>query len=360
MDGFICKESLERSSVAPDNDQEIDTGFLGTSKHLSQDGDKIITEAKGIGHLFGRRSSGNDSPYTASPSSSQHFCVSISGRPPRGKRAFLCGVSYKKQKFRLRGAINDVHSMRDFLVEQFNFPLDSILILSEEESYKPPTRKNIEDGFKWLTRGLQFGDSLVFYYSGHGLRQADFNGDEKDGFDETLCPVDFLTEGMILDNYINEAIVRPLKLGVTLHAIIDSCHSGTMLDLPLVYNKITGNWDDNQPPSGAYKGTNGGKAICFSACEDHQMAADTSALSQENVMTGAMTYIFITAIKEAIANKQRITYRGILDSMHKTLDEDNKVESLRAQISRLFKHRIFQEPLLSSSEDFDVNTQFKL
>ncbi|KAL2511853.1 Metacaspase-3 [Abeliophyllum distichum] len=174
MDGSICKESLEISSVAQDNDQETDRGFLGTRKHLNQDRDKIFTEAKGIGHFFGRRSSGNDSLYTASPSSRPNFCVSISGRPPRGKRAFLCGVSYKKQKFRLRGAINDVHSMRDFLVEQFNFPLDSILILSEEESFKPPTRKNIEDGFKWLTRDLQFGDSLVFYYSGHGLRQADF------------------------------------------------------------------------------------------------------------------------------------------------------------------------------------------
>lgn len=108
---------------------------------------------------------------------------------------------------------------------------------AEEDSDMPPTKKNIEDGFKWLTRDLQFGDSLFFYYSGHGLRQPDFNEDEKDGFDETICPVDFKTEGMIVDNYINEAIVRPLKQGVILHAIIDSCHSGTMLDLPLVYNK---------------------------------------------------------------------------------------------------------------------------
>ncbi|KAL2492361.1 Metacaspase-3 [Abeliophyllum distichum] len=143
---------------------------------------KIIKKAKGIRHFFGRRCSRNNSLRTAFPSSSPHNCVSISGRPPRGKRAFLCGVSYKKQKFRLKGAINDVHSMRDFLVELFNFPLNSILILSEEESYKPPTRKNIEDGFKWLTRDLQFGDSLVFYFSGHGSRQFDFNGDEKDGF----------------------------------------------------------------------------------------------------------------------------------------------------------------------------------
>lgn len=76
----------------------------------------------------------------------------------------------------------------------------------------------------------------MFYFSGHGLRQPDFYEDELDGFDETICPVDFKTEGMILDNEINDSIVRPLKKGVTLHAIIDACHSGTILDLPYVYN----------------------------------------------------------------------------------------------------------------------------
>jgi len=36
---------------------------------------------------------------------------------------------------------------------------------------------------------------------------------------------------MITDNEINSFIVQPLKQGVTLHAIIDACHSGTTLDL---------------------------------------------------------------------------------------------------------------------------------
>ena len=83
----------------------------------------------------------------------------------------------------------------------------------------------------------QPGDSLVFYFSGHGLRQPDFNNDELDGFDETICPVDFELEGMIFDNDINITIVRPLKQGVTLHAIVDACHSGTVLDLQYVYDQ---------------------------------------------------------------------------------------------------------------------------
>lgn len=88
-------------------------------------------------------------------------------------------------------------------------------------------------------RGVEPGDSLVFYFSGHGLRQRGLHGDEIDGFDETICPLDFQTNGMILDNYINRTLVQPLIKGVTLHGIVDSCHSGTVLDLPLVYNVNT-------------------------------------------------------------------------------------------------------------------------
>ncbi|PIN03563.1 Metacaspase involved in regulation of apoptosis [Handroanthus impetiginosus] len=279
----------------------------------------------------------------------------------RGKRAFLCGVTYKKQKRELRGTAQDVKNMRELLVGQFCYPTESILILAEEESYRPPTRKNIEYGFQWLMKGIQPGDSLVFYFSGHGLRQRNLNGDEVDGFDETICPVDFETNGMIVDDDINETIVRPLIPGVTLHGIFDSCHSGTILDLPSVYNISTGKWDDHSPPSGTYKGTSGGKAIGFSACEDYQLAADTSALSQEKEYTGAMTCTFIKAIKEAHDNKQKITYRGLLDSMHQTLKQGHKSGGgLFAGIRRVFHHRILQDPQLSSSEEFNTSKEFKL
>jgi hypothetical protein len=45
---------------------------------------------------------------------------------------------------------------------------------------------------------------------------------------QTICPLD----GEILDDEINNIIVRPLVHGVRLHAIIDACRSGTVLDLP--------------------------------------------------------------------------------------------------------------------------------
>ncbi|KAK9190875.1 hypothetical protein WN943_019485 [Citrus x changshan-huyou] len=37
-----------------------------------------------------------------------------------------------------------------------------------------------------------------------------YAGDEVDGYDETLCPIDFETQGMIVDDEINAILVRPL------------------------------------------------------------------------------------------------------------------------------------------------------
>ena len=86
----------------------------------------------------------------------------------------------------------------------------------------------------WLVQGCQAGDSLVFHYSGHGSRQRNYNGDEVAGYDESLFPLDFETQGMIVDDELNTSIVKTIPHGVKLHAIIDACHSGTVLDLPFL------------------------------------------------------------------------------------------------------------------------------
>lgn len=111
-----------------------------------------------------------------------------------------------------------------------------IIVDAEEETdpYRIPTKQNMRMALYWLVQGCTAGDSLVFHYSGHGSRQRNYNGDEVDGFDETLCPLDFETQGMIVDDEINATIVRPLPHGVKLHSIIDACHSGTVLDLPFL------------------------------------------------------------------------------------------------------------------------------
>ncbi|XP_028753206.1 metacaspase-1-like isoform X1 [Neltuma alba] len=289
-----------------------------------------------------------DKSHQLSSSSTGSFTLSTRCK----KRAVLCGVTYKKRRYKLKGTINDVMNMREMLVKIFDFPKESIRILTEEEKDQRlvPTKKNILESLKWLVDGCRPGDSLVFYFSGHGLQQPDLKEDELDGFDETLCPVDFVREGMIVDNELNSILVWPLKNGVTLHAIVDACHSGTILDLAYVYKLENHEWEDNKPPAKVpmRKHTSGGLAISFSACEDNQIAVDTTAFRKG--MHGVMTYLFIKAIKE----NPDITYGGILEKVREGIAVVNQKSCNPRIFHRRHRHYISQDTILSSSEKFDV------
>ena len=44
---------------------------------------------------------------------------------------------------------------------------------------------------RWLVKDAKSGDCLFMHYSGHGGSMKDDNGDEADGMDETMVPVDY-------------------------------------------------------------------------------------------------------------------------------------------------------------------------
>lgn len=253
--------------------------------------------------------------------------------------------------------------MRYLLINRFKFPEDSIIMLTEDETdpYRIPTKQNMRMAMYWLVQGSQPGDSLLFHYSGHGSRQRNYNGDEVDGYDETLCPLDFETQGMIVDDEINTAIVRPITPGVKLHAIIDACHSGTVLDLPFLCRMSRSGqyvWEDHRPRSGVWKGTSGGEVISFSGCDDDQTSADTSALSRIT-STGAMTYCFIQAIERG----QGGTYGSLLSSMRSVIRSTGSNDLGGGAVTSLLTMLLSggslsgvlrQEPQLTANEPFDV------
>lgn len=72
--------------------------------------------------------------------------------------------------------------------------------------------------------------------TGHGGQIEDQDGDEDDGYDECIYPLDHEQAGSIRDDQIHDLVVRPLGQGVRLTAIFDSCHSATVMDLPYVYS----------------------------------------------------------------------------------------------------------------------------
>jgi len=152
------------------------------------------------------------------------------------KWAVLIGINYVGQNGELSGCHNDVLNITKFLTNSQGFEQENMMTLLDDGQHKEPTYRNIMDAFSWIARAAQPGDTVWIHYSGHGGRVEDQDGDEDDGYDETLIPVDFQSAGQIRDDDLLKYLVKPMREGVLVTCLMDCCHSGTVLDLP--YNFI--------------------------------------------------------------------------------------------------------------------------
>jgi len=76
---------------------------------------------------------------------------------------------------------------------------------------------------------------LIIKFQGHGgilLPEKNIYKKKNNQFDQTLIPLDHEMKGQIRDFNLFHHFVRPMSEGVTVTCIIDSCHSGSILDLP--------------------------------------------------------------------------------------------------------------------------------
>lgn len=293
------------------------------------------------------------------------------------KKALCIGINYEGTSGELRGCINDAKNMKQFLIRRFGFKAEDIVMLLDDATHhrQLPTRANIIQAMQWLVRDARPNDSLWFHYSGHGGQTKDHDGDEGDGYDEVIYPMDHETAGHLVDDDMHEIMVRPLPIGCRLTAIFDSCHSGSVLDLPYIYSTegkikepnqalevgkgamsaiqayakkdmggvLKAGMDIFKVASGSQtkatkkaREAKGSEAdvISWSGCKDSQTSADAVEAGKA---TGAMSYAFITSM-DAQPNQ---TYQQLLVSIR---------EILRSKYS--------QKPQLSASHPMDTSILF--
>ncbi|KAG8997692.1 Ca(2+)-dependent cysteine protease [Tulasnella sp. 427] len=154
------------------------------------------------------------------------------------KKGLIIGINYFGTDQELGGCINDARNMKNFIARNYGYRDEDVVILTDDAQnpVQHPTRSNIIRAMEWLVRGAQPNDSLFFHYSGHGGLTKDTDGDEEDGWDEVIYPMDYKETDHIVDDEMHEIMVRPLPEGCRLTAIFDSCHSGSALDLPYIYS----------------------------------------------------------------------------------------------------------------------------
>ena len=67
----------------------------------------------------------------------------------------------------------------------------------------------------------QRSQSFSFNTTGHGTKLRDQDGDEDDGYDEALVPLDFQEgAGMIRDDDLYDTLIEPLAQGVHMVSLV--------------------------------------------------------------------------------------------------------------------------------------------
>lgn len=232
----------------------------------------------------------------------------------RKKRALLVGINYTNDKENeLYGCINDVKNIKSrLLITGFNE--SDINILTDFTEIKP-TRMNIINELTKLISTTEENDLSFFSISSHGFYIKDFNNDELDGYDECIYSID--------NNYITDdklkSIILNLKKGSTLFAFIDTCHSGTMLDLPYTYMDSTNN--DNYTENKKELETIG-SVIAISGCSDSESSADTVF---DDEARGAATNSLLESLKQS----PNCSWRDLVKNMRKYLKSNGFEQTIQ-------------------------------
>ena len=138
---------------------------------------------------------------------------------PSKKKAVLLGVDYFGQRGQLGGCAENCKRWAMLLEGKWRFSTRVMIILTETQRLpvSQPTRQNVMGAINWLVRDHQPGDTLVFFYNGHG--------DGPDTEEESIYPMDFRENGQITHDELHRSLVGQLASGTRLIMIIDSYYS---------------------------------------------------------------------------------------------------------------------------------------
>lgn len=230
------------------------------------------------------------------------------------KKALLIGINYIGTNNQLNGCINDVLDIQSLLITNCGYNTSNICVLTEYAQEKP-TYNNFVSKIDWLVSSNVPGDTLVYYYSGHGasINETNYtNGnphDESDGKDEIIMPVDFNTSGVIIDDWLFTHMVKKVTAGVNLWIFADCCNSGTNSDLyynciydckstlnnPICQDTCVSHCQDTYVISHQKNNeTIHGNVCMFSGCLDSQLSVDGFI---NNKYQGVFTACFIAFMK---------------------------------------------------------------
>jgi len=232
------------------------------------------------------------------------------------KHALLITCTYKRPKDILKATYTDGQSMKKYLqgegfevtwmhdhkYETLNGKRgeNGKRVKNYDEELFPST-ENLKEKLTTFAEKCKPGDVLWVHFSGHGARVADSDDSEVDGKDEALrCPnIDGrdknTSKHRITDDWLYDEFVCKIQSGVEVIFVSDSCHSGSILDLPYSYDNDEKEFVTNPNVCEDTKADldEDVKILCISGCKDDEH-------SRGNIKTGGyLTRCLLDFIEES-------------------------------------------------------------
>ena len=200
-------------------------------------------------------------------------------------KGLLFGLNYDHiPAAKLNGCINDVNATAAKIFNLFggSFPLEVYTddVDKKNTSYDGIVRNLYNLAIESYSNNLDF---VWIHFSGHGSQVRDTSGDELDYMDEGICPSDYQTKGIVIDDILNHVISR-FNPKTKILFICDSCHSGSILDLRYSWKS-----DTKQPIIDNKSCKIRSNIILISGCMDNQTSADAYNLLNDKKHIGALT-----------------------------------------------------------------------
>ncbi|EJT68497.1 hypothetical protein GGTG_13927 [Gaeumannomyces tritici R3-111a-1] len=213
----------------------------------------------------------------------------------------------------LRGCVNDVLAVEQYLVDTINVNPEHVIKLLAPEpgrkylsqlppgTYRRPTYDNIVDALK-VPEGAKQGDFVYVHFSGHGARATTVFPELKDRSandeDQVLVPSDITRGGKY---------IRDLEIGILLQAmtrgIPEVYKSDPQLDLPGNIDRIM-HWGRQRPWMQAPQGF-----VVLAACEEYQKAHEIYLGDHSH---GLLTHVLLSILRNGpVEVSSQAFYEGI-------------------------------------------------
>ncbi|MDE7155087.1 MAG: caspase family protein, partial [Muribaculaceae bacterium] len=155
----------------------------------------------------------------------------------QNKRALMIGISDYQLINNTANSWENIHGANDVAIlsptlQQHGFKVASIV-------NQQATAANIRKQLSKLSSSCKPGDIVYLHFSCHGQPVEDLDGDETDGWDEAIVPVDaqkfyikdkYEGENHIIDDELNRffrTIRSKIGRNGYLTVVVDACHAGT-------------------------------------------------------------------------------------------------------------------------------------